>query len=202
MGTPRPEGLSSINGLARAYAAFIEKLGLKSVTVIGNSVGGWIAAELALVAPKLLKALVLVDATGIEVTGHPVADPFSIPFEELSRLSYHDPARFRIDPSKFTPQQKAGMAANFAALKLYAGPGGDPTLRGRLSEVKVPTLAVWGESDGVVDAEYGRAYAQAIPDAEFQLLKGSGHLPQIETPELLAETVSAFLNEPSVARVA
>jgi pimeloyl-ACP methyl ester carboxylesterase len=51
----------------------------------------------------------------------------------------------------------------------------------------------WGEADRVMDTEYGRAYAQAIPNARFALLSGCGHLPQLETPELLADTVWSFI---------
>jgi pimeloyl-ACP methyl ester carboxylesterase len=191
-GTPRPDKLASVGGLARVYAAFIEKLGLDGVTVIGNSIGGWIAAELALAAPTRLANLVLVDAAGLEVPGHPIADVFSIPLEEVSRLSYHDPARFRIDPSKLPPEQRAMMAGNFATLKVYCGNMVDPSLRARLAAISTPTLIVWGESDRVIDPEHGRAYARAIPGAKLQLLPATGHLPQIETPEPLAETVWAF----------
>jgi pimeloyl-ACP methyl ester carboxylesterase len=193
-GTPRPEALASMGGLSRLYAALIVKLGLDGVSVIGNSIGGWIAAELALEAPTLISSLVLVDAVGIEVSGHPVADPFSLPFDELRRLSYHDPERFRLDTSKLTPEQKAGLAANFTALKVY-GSTMDPSLRARLAKIALPTLALWGESDRVADPDYGRAYAKAIPGATFRLLPATGHVPQIETPELLVETVWPFVTQ-------
>jgi pimeloyl-ACP methyl ester carboxylesterase len=196
-GTPRPEALATVGGLARVYAAFIEKLGLEGVTIIGNSVGGWIAAELGLLAGARISSLALVNATGIEVPGHPVADVFQLSPDELSRLSYHDPARFRIDPSKLAPEQKAMMVANLRVLKLYGGPGAaDPSLRARLSASALPpTLVAWGESDRIVDPEYGRAYAQAIRGAAFRLIEGAGHVPQIETPELLADTIWPFVVE-------
>jgi pimeloyl-ACP methyl ester carboxylesterase len=192
-GTPRPEALTTIAGLARVYAAFLDKLGLEGVSVVGNSVGGWIAAELALLAKKRLSSVVLVDAGGIDVPGHPIVDVFAIPLDELSRLSYHDPVRFRIDPSKLPPEAKAMMAGNRATLKLYGGTMVDPSLPTRLAAVATPTLVAWGESDGVIDAECGRAYAKAIPGAKFQLIKGAGHLPQMETPEQLAEIVWPFV---------
>jgi pimeloyl-ACP methyl ester carboxylesterase len=195
MGTARPEALATIAGLAQVYAELLRKLGLDGVTVIGNSIGGWIAAELALRAPALVQRLVLVNAVGIEVPGHPVADVFSLSPEELSRLSYYDPARFRFDPSKLTPEQRAVFVANRATLKVYAGGSTDAGLRARLQGIAQPTLVVWGEADRVVDGDYGRAYAEAIPNARFQLLAGSGHVPQIETPELLAATVWPFIAE-------
>jgi pimeloyl-ACP methyl ester carboxylesterase len=181
--------------LARVYRALLGALGADGVTVIGNSVGGWIAGELALLAPTLVRKLVLVDACGIEVPGHPVADVFSMPIQELSKLSYHDPERFRIDPSKLAPEQRALMASNMATLKLYGGAMMDAQLRGRLGAIAAPTLVVWGQADRVVDAEYGRAYAEAIPHARFELLAGAGHLPQLETPELLADTIWRFIRQ-------
>jgi pimeloyl-ACP methyl ester carboxylesterase len=194
-GTPRSEALDSVGALARVYAAFLAKLGLDGVAVIGNSIGGWIAAEVGLVAKARVGQVVIVDGAGLDVPGHPIADVFSLPFEEISRLSYHDPSRFRIDPSKLPPAVKAMMAGNFATLKRYAGNMVDPTLRGRLAALAAPTLVVWGESDRIADAEHGRAFAQAIPGAQLRLLPGAGHLPQVETPELLAETVWPFISE-------
>ena len=195
MATPRPDALKDVRGLARLYAALMRDLGLEEATVIGNSVGGWIAAELGLLAPTLATKVVLLGATGIEVPGHPVADAFSLSPQELSQRSYHDPQRFRIDPSKLTPEQTALFATNRAALKVYGGSMVDAGLRERLRAMTQPVLAVWGEADRIVDRDYGRAYAEAMPNARFQLLAGTGHVPQVETPELLAETLWPFIAE-------
>ena len=66
----------------------------------------------------------------------------------------------------------------------YAGASmSDPDLAGRLGTLEVPTLVLWGESDGIVDLDYGRAYAKAIPLARFQVLPATGHSPQLETPD-------------------
>lgn len=200
MATPRPDALKDVRGLARLYAALIRELKLEDVTLIGNSIGGWIAAELALLEPTRVTRLVLVNATGIEVPGHPVADVFSLSMAELSQLSYHDPQRFRIDPSKFTPEQTALFATNRAALKVYGGSAVDSGLRERLRALTQPALVVWGEADRIVDSDYGRAYAEAMPHGRFQLLARTGHVPQIETPELLAETLWPFIAEPRHAQ--
>jgi pimeloyl-ACP methyl ester carboxylesterase len=69
----------------------------------------------------------------------------------------------------------------------------DPGLRGRLAGVRVPTLVVWGEADRIADPDYGRAYAGAIPGARFALLRGTGHVPQVETPQLLLTALDAVL---------
>lgn len=191
--TQRPDGLESIAALARLYVALLDGLDVDDVTVIGNSIGGWIAAEMALLGSQRISALVLVDAAGIEVEGHHVADFFSLTLDQVTELSYHDPDRFRIDPTKVTDAQRAVVAGNRSSLAAYGGQAmGDPTLRERLANVTVPTLVVWGDSDQMFDPEYGRAYAAAIPGAAFTLLTDSGHLPQIETPDQLLNAIWDF----------
>lgn len=193
-GTSRPDALSSIRQLAAVYVAVLDALDLSDVTVIGNSIGGWIAAEIALLASPRVGSVVLVDAVGIEVEDHPVADFFSLSFPELARLSYYAPDAFRIDPSTMSPEQLTVMAGNRAALAAYSGEFAmaDPGLRERLASVASPTLVVWGDSDGIVDPVYGRAYAAAIPGAEFEELEHVGHLPQLEAPKRLLDSVWRF----------
>jgi len=197
-GTPRPGALAGMAGLAALYRELLDRLGLDGVTVIGNSIGGWIAAELALLGSPRISGVALVDAVGIEVAGHPVTDIFPLSLDELARLSYHDPASFRIDPAAMTEAQRAGMAANRAALQVYGGPRmTDPSLRGRLAATACPVLVVWGEADRIADPGYGRAYADAIPGARFELLAETGHLPQLETPEKLLRVVWDFAETPA-----
>ncbi len=189
-GTARPSALASIPGLAALYVALAGQLGLEDVTVIGNSVGGWIAAEMALLGSPRISGLVLVDAVGIEVPGHPVADFFSLTMDQVLALSYHDPGPFRFDPAALPPAAQAIAAGNRAALAAYAGSAmSDPTLAGRLTELDLPALVVWGDSDQIADPGYGRAYAAAIPHSRFELLTSTGHLPQVESPQQLMETI-------------
>jgi pimeloyl-ACP methyl ester carboxylesterase len=193
-GTPRPDSLTSVQGLAALYIALLAELGLRDVTVIGNSIGGWIAAEMALLDTNRISGFVLVDAVGIEVPGHPIADFFSLTPRQVAELSYHDPDRFGIDPSKLPPEALKVMAGNRATLGIYAGTSmNSADLVERLAGVTTPSLVVWGDSDQIADATYGRAFADAIPGARFQLLKDTGHLPQIETPGQLLDAIWAFV---------
>ncbi len=153
-GTERPDGLTTIRGLAGVYAALLEALDLTGVTVVGNSIGGWIAAELGLSGGPRIAGLVLVDAVGIEVPGHPVVDFFSLTYPQIAKLSYHDPDAFRIDPDALPPAARDALAANRAALATYCGPTMvDASLRDRLAGIDRPTLVVWGDSDGIADPE-------------------------------------------------
>jgi pimeloyl-ACP methyl ester carboxylesterase len=169
----------------------LDDLGLEDVTVIGNSVGGWIASEMALLGSPPIGGIVLLDAVGIEVEGHPVADVSGLSVPEIQALSFHDPTPFRVDPATIPDAQKAVMAANGATLAVYAGSPAmaDPTLVDRLGGIAVPTVVLWGESDQIVGTDYGRAYAAAIDGARFEVLPGTGHLPQMETPDLVRQSI-------------
>jgi pimeloyl-ACP methyl ester carboxylesterase len=191
--TPRPHSLDSIAGLAHVYTALLDRLDIQQVTVVGNSVGGWIAAEMALLASSQINGVILVDAIGIEVAGHPVADFFALTLDQVAQFTYHDPDRFRIDPTTMSEAQRAVVAGNRSSLATYGGHSmTDPSLRGRLGNITAPTLVLWGESDQIVDPEYGRAYAAAIPGATFTLLTATGHMPQLETPERLLTPIWNF----------
>jgi pimeloyl-ACP methyl ester carboxylesterase len=189
-GTPRPEALNTVGGLAALYVALLDQLDLSDVTVVGNSIGGWIAAEMGLLESPRVSGAILIDACGIEVPGHPIADFFSLTLDQVFQLSFHNPGPFRIDPATLPPAVQAAAAGNRAALAVYAGTSmSDPTLIGRLSALELATLVLWGDSDQIVDPDYGRAYAAAIPMARFQLLKDTGHMPQIETPDQLLHAI-------------
>lgn len=197
VGTARPEALSTIGQLAALYVALLSELDVTGVTVVGNSIGGWIAAEMSLLDTTRVAGFVLVDAVGIDVPGHPVADFFSLTFAELAQRSYHNPAKYQIDPTRLPSPALATMAGNRATLATYAGTAMvDPSLLDRLSGSTRPTLVVFGEADRIVDPDYGRAYADAIPSAQFVLLPESGHLPQIETPDQLTEVLWPFIDDP------
>jgi len=192
-GTPRPEELHTVGGLAALYVALLDQLGVDDVTVPGNSVGGWIAAEMAVLSSPRVSKVILIDAVGIEVPGHPVADFFSLTMDQVFGLSFFNPAPFRIDPSTLPPAAQAIAAGNRATLAAYAGTAmTDPTLAGRLAAAATPTLVLWGDSDQIVDPDYGRAFAAAIPGARFQLLTDTGHMPQVETPEQALRAVWDF----------
>lgn len=191
-GTPRPEALNTIDGLAEVYTGLLEALELEDVTVIGNSIGGWITSELALRNPGRLGRIALVDAVGVEVDGHPIIAGLAP--AQLAEYSWYDPTKAPIpDLATLPPAAREIFAGNGAALAVYGGSMIDPTLLTRLASIDVPTLVLWGEADRIADAEYGRTFAAAIPGARFELLPRTGHLPQMETPEVLLKALIAFV---------
>jgi pimeloyl-ACP methyl ester carboxylesterase len=189
-GTPRPGALHTVAGLAALYVALLDQLGLDEVTVAGNSIGGWVAAEMAILNSPRVSRVILIDAVGIEVPEHPPVDFFSLRMDQVFPLSFHNPAPFAIDPTTLPPAAQQMGAANRAALITYSGSAmSEPTLLGRLAAVEIPTLVLWGDSDRIVTPEYGRAWADAIPEARFELLKDTGHMPQLESPDQVLEAI-------------
>ncbi|SEF37403.1 Pimeloyl-ACP methyl ester carboxylesterase [Amycolatopsis pretoriensis] len=192
-GTERPEALTTMSGLAQLYSTLLDELDLSGVTVVGNSIGGWITAELALLGSPRVAGVVLVDAVGLDLPQAPIADFFSLTMDQVAELSYANPDAFRIDPATLPPQRQAAMAANRAALQVYGGTTmADPTLLGRLPAATTPALVVWGRADRIVPPEHGKAYSDALPDAKFVVIEDAGHLPQLETPEKLHALVTEF----------
>lgn len=182
-GTPRPEALDSVRKLAEVYGRLLAELDLTGVTVVGNSIGGWVAAELALAAPDRVSRLVIIDGAGLDSADHPMADFYSLTLDQITELSWANPEGHRIDLSALTDAQRAIAGGNRAALATYGGPTmADPTLAGRLSGITADTLVVWGEADRMMTPAYGKEYAAAIGGASFRLLPAAGHLPQLETP--------------------
>jgi pimeloyl-ACP methyl ester carboxylesterase len=180
-GTPKPDGLNSVTALAALYVELLEQLDLSDVTVIGNSFGGWLAAEIALQHSPRVSGAVIVDGIGIEVDGHPITDVSGLSVAEIRSFSFHDPSKAPVPPAGGT-----GPSPDVLALIGYTGPAMlDPTLTKRLGDIDIPVHVLWGESDGIADPEYGRAFAAAIPGSTFTLLPRTGHLPQLETPEEL-----------------
>ena len=192
-GTPRPERLDSIRFLARVYTGLLDELGLTGVTVVGNSIGGWIAAEIALRAARGSAAWSWSTRPAWWSPDYPAPDFFSLTMDQVAELSYYRPDAFRLDLDHMPDPVKALMAGNRAALAVYGGPAmADPGLLDRLPDITVPVLAVWGEADRMIPVEHGRAYAKAIPGARFLLIAEAGHLPQLETPDRLLAAVRDF----------
>ena len=195
-GTPRTDGTSSVADLADAYLELLDALGLTGVMVIGSSIGGWIASEMATRDAKArLGCVVLINATGVEVDGEEVTDVRGMAPAEISKLSFANPA-FRPDFASLTDEQRTGLAANQQAMAVYSGQTlyYDPTLRDRLQGVTVPALVLWGEQDGVAPAGYGRAYAASFPHGRFVPVPDAGHFPQVEQLGLTMEAIGDFVD--------
>jgi pimeloyl-ACP methyl ester carboxylesterase len=194
-GTQRPDRVNRVADIADAYLQFLAAQGLRDVLIVGSSMGGWIAAEMASRdSAGLVGAIVMINAVGIEVPGQPIPNFFGLTPRQIAEHSFFEPDRFFVDPSTLPPERVALQRANIDVMRVYAGNPymHDPSLQDRLAAVTVPVLLVWGEADKIATAAYGRAFADAFPNAEFAVVPRAGHLPQIEQPEATFALIDRF----------
>lgn len=199
-GTVRPESIASVADLAHAYLARLADDGERDVVVVGSSIGGWIALEMAIEAAAdrrfagLIGAVVVIDTVGAVVDGEPIADFFALDARGLAEVAWHDPERGYTDPAGFTEEQRAVQQSNGRTMAAVAGTAmSDPTLLSRLHAVNVPTLVVWGASDRVVTPAYGRTVAAAVPGAAYTEVPAAGHLPHLEAPGATWAVIDPFV---------
>ncbi|MGA9015020.1 MAG: alpha/beta hydrolase, partial [Acetobacteraceae bacterium] len=198
-----PEWIDAVDDIAYIHLELLERVGLDQVDVIGCSIGGWVATELATKAPKSVRRLVLVGPVGVKtgpVDRLDVPDIFALPQSALEKLLFHDPDRMTMDPTRLTDEQLAIMVRNRETLALLAWEPymHNPKLPHRLHRVTAPTLFLRGESDGLVSAEYLAAYARLLPNARTETIAAAGHAPHIEQPDAFARTVLQFLDAGAV----
>lgn len=198
-GAHRPAWLTGIDDLALAYLYMLRDRGLRDVLVVGSSLGGWIAAEMAVRDSEgSITGLVLIDAVGVQAETEHITDFFALDARGVAEHSWHDPDRYYLDPAGLPAEELARRQANIATMRILAGDPymHDPALPGRLGQVQVPSLLLWGESDRIVTPAYGAAYADAFGDGRLEVIPKAGHLPQIEQPEATFALIDAHLRQP------
>lgn len=196
---PDMADIDTVDDLAYLYLDLLDEYDLREVVVIGCSLGGWIAAEMAVKSTARLSRLILVTPLGIKVGDREtrdIPDIFALPPEEVVRLQYHDPTRGAADYTSLSDDELLVIARNQEATALYAWEPylHNPKLRQRLHRIAIPTLLIWGASDRfVTPGYYGTAYRDAIPGAQLAVIDRAGHWPHVEQPEAVVERVGAFL---------
>ena len=196
---PDMADIDTVDDLAYLYLDLLDEYELRDAVVIGCSLGGWIAAEMAVKSTARLSRLILATPLGIKVGDREtrdIPDIFALPPEEVVRLQYHDPTRDAADYTSLSDDELLVIARNREATALYAWEPyfHNPKLRQRLHRIAIPTLLIWGASDRfVTPGYYGAAYRDAIPGAQLAVIDRAGHWPHVEQPEVFVERVGAFL---------
>lgn len=181
------------------YRTYLEALadGRGPVDLIGHSLGGMFAAEIAAICPDLVRRLVLVDSYGLWLDDHPQPDPFVIPANELDAAKWADPATWSgREPNSFDGEAADYVyyrSQNLGAASRFMWPIPDRGLSRRIGRIRAKTLILHGERDGLLVPAYAEALAALIPDARVEIIKGAGHLPMIEAEEKFLALVQDFL---------
>lgn len=199
--SPNSTFIDTVDDLSYLYLDLLTELNLRNVVVVGCSLGGWIAAEMAVKSTERIAKLILIAPAGIKVGDREtrdIPDIFAFSPVEVTRLKYHDPTRAVIDYTMLSDDELTVIARNREATALYVWEPyfHNPKLRYRLHRIDIPTLLLWGASDRfVTPGYYGVAYQKAIPGAKLEIIDEAGHLPHIEQPQVVADRIRKFLDE-------
>ena len=192
----RPEWLDRVDDLVFHYLDLLDLMNLDRVSVVGTSLGGWIAAAFAIAHPERVERLVLAAPAGIKVDGVPRYDLFANPIEQTLRHLFHDETRAaQLIPSEYGPSVLLRAYHEYTTLARLAWDPYlyDPKLQQRLPRVTNPTLIVWGENDAVLPPEYGRRFAALLPGARLAMVPRCGHLVPLEQSEAFSHLAIEFL---------
>ncbi len=188
-----PEWLDEVGDLAYFYLDLIDRLKLDGVHVVGHSLGGWIALEMAVRSPARLRTLTLLNSAGIRIKGKPIADILVMDRAELTRLAIADPKLVEAQLAMpLTPEMEQQLAQNrVSAARLAWQPRFfNPNLQKWLHRVRVPTCIVWGDRDGIVPPDYAAAFAALIPGARVVMVEGTAHSPHVEKPDAVLGAIA------------
>jgi pimeloyl-ACP methyl ester carboxylesterase len=188
--------VEAIDDLVYHYLDVLDRLDLERVNVVGGSLGGWIAAELAVHSPHRVQRLALLGAAGLRVPGNMAADVFlKTPDQVVAMLYKYPEPVLEAMPAEPDVDFILAFQRDMAALARYAWVPylNDPKLERRLHRVAAPTLVLWADDDRVMPIEHGRRYAERIPDATLRVIEDCGHAMYFERPDAFADAVTEFL---------
>ena len=191
--------MESVRDLARYYLWFLDIVGLDRPSVVGSSMGGWIAAELAVMNPQAVDRLVLVGAAGLKPEQGEILDIFYYPPDKIRDFSFHDPSQVpeweELYGRQLTPEEQDLALRNreMSARLVWKPYLFNPRLPHFLPRVTNPTLIVWGKQDQIIPAICGEQDARLLPNATLRLMDNCGHSPPIEKPDEFLRIARDFL---------
>lgn len=195
-----PDWLKGIGDTAYFYLDFVDHLDFRNVHLIGGSLGGWIAAEMAVRSCERIATINLIAPLGVRRKGTPFGDIFMwTPAENLRhRLFNQDLVEqfLALERGHTKEETTAYLKDRYAAARLCWHPRfRNPELERWLPRIKCPVQLIWGDSDEVVPIAIADAWRESLPQARLGVIKRCGHLPQLEHPEATAGMIRSFISE-------
>lgn len=198
--TPRLEWIATVADLAVFYAWLLDALQLERVHLVGHSVGGWVAADLATMCPQVVNRLVLVDAAGIKPQHRDILDIFLMTPQQVRDAAFYDTKQVPEWQQLYErPPTAEDTERSEDALEMLVRLCWKPFMHEQrlpylLPRITQPTLIVWGREDAIMPLECGELYRQGIANARLAVLDACGHCPHLERPQVFAEAVVSFLS--------
>jgi pimeloyl-ACP methyl ester carboxylesterase len=191
------DGVHDVEDLVYHYLDLLDRLELDRVVLVGESFGGWIAAEIAAHSPHRVEQLVLMGAPGLRIPGQMPFDVFLATPQQLVGALFHDPSiAAGMFPAEPTIEQIVHGYTEASAFARYAFSPflNNPKLERRLYRITAPTLVLWADDDRLVPRAHGERYAERIPNARLQTVEDCGHAMTAERPDAAGEAIAAFLS--------
>ncbi len=192
----RPDWMRSVRDVAVAHRWLLGSLGLGKVSLVGLGFGGWIAAEMATMAPDLVDKLVLVGAMGIQPPDGFIMDQALFNHLEYTQAGFHDQAAYaRVfgaePPTDLVVEWEICREMNFRiAWKPYMY---SQTLPHLLGSVQAPSLVVWGDNDRIVPRSAADVFVERLTNSHLEIVADAGHYVDLEQPEALARLTTDFI---------
>jgi pimeloyl-ACP methyl ester carboxylesterase len=180
-------GIDSRRDYVLHYLDLLDRLGLEEVSLVGASLGGYLACEIAILQPRRVRRLVLMAPWGLLVPEHPTVDIFSIPPERLMEYLYADLTPFAGLPPP-PPEFLAERAREADALARVINRPYDLGLHKWLHRIASPTLILWGEADRLIPVGQASTWAGLIRGSQVLTFPGVAHLLFNESPAAVAAT--------------
>jgi 2-hydroxy-6-oxonona-2,4-dienedioate hydrolase len=193
-------GAETVDALGPVLWEWLEALGIARVALGGNSMGGRVSLAAAIRAPERVSHLILLDAVGVLIPDLPPKNPLTIPPDRYLSSLVYDPDHYRRTTPYRTLEDAQDLNAGRRAFARYleAAPIG-PDRREDLPRLRMPVLLIWGRHDQIVPLAYGHALLRLLPAAELTVVETAGHLPHIETPDLVNHLILDFITRHPVA---
>jgi pimeloyl-ACP methyl ester carboxylesterase len=178
------------------YQGLLQELGIDEVALVGLGFGGWMAAEMAMCAPRNASHLVLVGAMGVKPPRGDILDEAIIGYIDYARAGFHDQSAFDAlygaEPS--TDQLEQWDLCREMSFRIAWKPYKySQTLPHLLGIARMPALVVWGDNDRIVPPSAGEVYASKLSRARLVTVKSCGHCVEMEKPDELARLVTSFV---------
>jgi pimeloyl-ACP methyl ester carboxylesterase len=192
-----PAWLDDVHDLAYFYLDVFAALGLGDIHLVGHSLGGWIATEIAIRDCSPFRSLSLVASGGLRLIGVPKLDRFIIPPTAVTRAGFADPAlaEAQLARTRTAEEDDRDLRNRFAAARLQWQPRHDLRLPKWMHRIRVPTHVIWGAEDQMVPPAYAAEFARLIPGARVSTISACGHFPQVERSREFVALLTAFVEE-------
>ena len=195
-----PDWLKGIGDTAYFYLDFLEQLDLAGGHLVGSSLGGWIAAEIAVRDCARLASITLISPFGVRRRGTRFGDIFMWTPEENLRNRLFDQAlaeRFvAAAHAQSSEEATAYLKDRYAAARLCWHPRfHNPELARWLHRIARPVHLIWGDSDKIVPGAVAETWLEGLAQARLSTIERCGHLPQIEHPKTTADKIRSFISE-------